>query len=213
MAHRRLVQSQAGFSLADIYDVVGSVVGIEALDLEDVKGVHELGATIFSERLHANLNMMDSTSILQTITWNIELIGFRADVPQRLLGVSVLSNTAARVSLASLSIADNINARELVIWAWDSATDPEISIRWADEAGAVGTFFLLQPITPVHIMPTLLARVGVGAAMPSIFFRGLSATFGAGNVRVRAILHFARPLPPLVAAGDPSSYGLPLPSW
>lgn len=214
MAHRRLVQAQAGFSLGDIYDVVGSVVGIRSLDMDEVKAVHELGATIFSERLNANLNMMDSTSILQNVSFNIELVGFRPDVPQRLLGVSVLSNTTARLTRASLSIRGQpATSPELVFWAWDSAADPETEVRWSDNGAAVATFFMLTPLALSAIMPTMLIRLGVGALMPSIFFRGTSSGFGAGNVRVRAILHFARPMPPLVAAGDPSSHGLPLPSW
>lgn len=213
MAHRRKVLSQAGNSLADIYDVEGSVVGIEALDVEDIKGVHELGATIFAERLHANLNMIDSTSILQSVNWAVELVGFRPDVPQRLLGVSVISNTAARVTRACVTLSDQATNREIVLWAWDIANDLETTIRWADDTDTIGTFFLLNPLGYTAVFPTMLIRLGVGALMPSIFFRGSSAAFGAGNVRVRAILHFARPMPPLVAAGDPSSHGLPLPSW
>lgn len=209
----RRVLAQAGHSLADLYDVEGSSIDIKALDNDEVKLVHDLSHTVFSERLHANLNVMDSTALAQNLSWNIELVGFRADVPQRLLGISVLANTAARVTRASLAIQDNNTEIEVVFWAWDIADDAEISTRWSDSGAAIATHFLLSPLGFVSVPPTLLIRQGVAANMPSIFFRGTTEGFGAGTVRTRAILHFARPMPPLVAPGDPSSVGLPLPSW
>lgn len=210
----RRVLAQAGHSLADLYDVEGSSIDIEALDNDEVKLVHDLSGTIHAERLHANLNVMDSTAQAQNLSWDVELVGFRANVPQRLLGISVLANTAARVTRASISLADNsTNAPEIILWAWDIADDAEVSTLWSDNGAAVAVFFLLSPLGYVSVLPTLLVRLGVAAGMPSIFFRGSTEAFGAGTVRTRAILHFARPLPPLVAAGDPSSAGLPLPSW
>ena len=42
------ILSQAGISLADLYNVEGSIAGIEQLDTRELPIVHEMSGTIFS---------------------------------------------------------------------------------------------------------------------------------------------------------------------
>jgi len=211
MSHSRKILSQAGVSLADVYDVEGSVVGLENLDVSDIKGVHDLGPQIHSERLQVFNLIADSTAVAQNVTWNIELGAF-PDSINRLLSVFVMADTAARTAHCAISIRDPLSLIDHVIWAWQSVVDIEANLLWA--APTVGTQVGLRVLAgPRGDVPTLIARTGASAAMPTLFFRGLSLGFGAGTVRVRALIQIARPDEGNPAPGAPSSHGLPIPSW
>ena len=59
------ILSQAGDSLADSYDVAGSIAGVDDLITQDVQLLHEMGGTIFSERLTSQVLTIASGSIAQ----------------------------------------------------------------------------------------------------------------------------------------------------
>ncbi len=212
MAHTRKVLSQAGISLADIYRVEGSIVGIDALDVEDIKGVHELGATILAERLIAFDLIMDSTAVAASTAWNISLAGTSfPDSINRVLSIAVIADTAARVDFCSVQIGNPGTGVDHIIWSWDTAVDQEKNVRWG--APAVGTQILLQPIGNLNGSPNLIARTGAVGRMPNLVFRGISSAFGAGTVQARALVMVIRPDRGAPTPGTPSSHGLPLPSW
>jgi len=212
MTHTRKILSQAGISLADIYDVEGSVVGLEELDVSDIKGVQDLGPVIHSERLNTFHLIADSGAILQNATWNVELGAF-PDSVNRILSIFVLANIAARTSYCSVAIHDPNTVVDHPIWVWDTTDDVESQIRWELGAGPQ-TFFALRPSHDVAGgAPNLLVRTGARWQMPSLFFRGVASGFGAGTVQVRALIQVARPDHGAPPPGAPSSHGLPIPSW
>jgi len=211
VSHSRKILSQAGTSLADVYDIEGSIVGLEDLDVNEIKGVHDLGPQIHSERLQTFLVLATSGAVAQSVGWNITTAGF-PDSINRLLAVTVLSSVTARVSHCSVAIQDVESGREIPIWAWDETPDSEQLVQWSLDGAAVATFINLRSTAALSI-PQLLTRTGVSNAMPALIFRGLTNAFGAGNVQVRVVYQLARPNSGNPPAGEPSSHGLPIPGW
>lgn len=208
----RQVLSQAGTSLADVYDVKGSVAGIERLDVAEIKGVHDLGPQIHSERLISFFLIASSGAVAQSTAWNVTLGGF-PDSINRLMAIYVLANNSARVDACTVSLNNASSGIDQVLWEWDSADDLESRTRWNDGA-AVGTFTGLRPIINVPGgLPNLITRVDDERLMPTLVFRGLTLGFGAGDVTTRALIQIARPNSGAPPAGAPSSHGLPIPSW
>jgi len=210
MSHSRKILGQAGRSLADVYDVEGSVVGLENLDVGDIKGVHELGAQIHSERLQSFLVLASSTALGQSTAWGITTGGF-PDSINRLLGVTLIADAAGRVGQASIAIQEQGNSREIPIAVWATANDREQLMNWSFDGAAVALVVHLS--TLVTHVPQLLTRLGTSRQMPQLIFRGNTAAFGAGTVTTRALYHLARPSTGNPAAGEPSSHGLPIPGW
>lgn len=207
----RKVLSQSGISLADIYDVEGSIVGIDQLDVSEVKGVHELGATIHSERLVSWLVVGATGGIAQNTVFESVITNF-PDSIARILGMSVFTDVAARVTHASVAIRNQDNDREIPIWVWDTADDREQGFEWSNDGAAVATFVHLSVLNPS--MPQLLTRMGSNGLMSEVVLRGLTAGFGAGTVQTIVMLQIARPNPTLIPTpGEPSSHGLPIPGW
>lgn len=205
------ILSQSGVSLADTYDVEGSIAGVEELASREVSLFDEMGARVFSERLQSFLVASTSGNLNQSTAWNVT-IGDFPDSPNRLLGISVLSGTAARVDYVTFLVSDQDTGREIPIWSWDVNDDAEVRARWSFDGGAVGESFLLR--SGGYRLPQLLTREGTSQQMPELQFRGITSAFGAGTVTVRAVLHVARANPNApVPAGVPSSHGLPIPSW
>jgi len=206
------VLAQSGDSLADLYDVEGSIAGIENLESKDVGLVHEMGSTIFSERVHGAINVIQTGDILQDVAWNLSL-----ELPRlsRILNWSVVIDTAGRVNHCQLSMGDVTGSTEqdVPFWAWHGATgDFERTILMQIQGATAALAVELAPITahgPTSPMlsfgpeqPSALTRVN------QINFRGSSGSFGAGTVEATAIIYHA-----LVSEPRPSSRGLPLPSW
>jgi len=200
------ILSDAGKSLADIYDVAGSVAGIEHLETHDLPIVHEMGGTVFSERFSTLLIRSPSPAIAQNLGWNVELNAL-PPFPFRIYGVQVFIDTTARVLLASVAVANPVNNREMPIWNWDSATDIETRIAYDDDGGGAGTTLFLQPVAANYI-PHMMAGTGQPQETPNVFFRGVSAGFGAGTVQAVLLMHIG-----FSEVKGLSSYGLPIPSW
>ena len=206
------ILSQAGISLADVYNVQGSVAGVDELDVNEVKAVHDLGPQIHSERTLGFI-IRDTIGIAQNTAFGFFIEDF-ADSATRILGFSVLASVAGRLTHVSIAIRHAIgNVREMPIWVWDTADDVEKGIQWSDDGAAASAVIYLQVVGDVYL-PTLLTRMGAERAMGGFSIRGLSSGFGAGTVDVFTLVHICRPNESLVpGAGEPSSHGLPIPSW
>ena len=208
MTHSRKILAQAGSSLADIYDVQGSVIGLEELDASHVKAVHDLGGTIFSERLRGLIIRMDSTAIAQNIDFEVIAGGLPNNI-QRVLNIAIVARETTRILNCSLALQTAAGTREFIIQSWDSTPDVEHRVRFFD--GVLGDHFLLVP--GFNQLPTIIAPHSDENDMLSLVFRGTASAFGAGTVTVKAWVYLLRPGPGTPTPGTPSSHGLPIPSW
>ena len=198
------ILSQTGVSLADIYDVEGSIVGVDELDSEAVKTTHEMGATIQSERVIGQILELSSTAVAQSIEWDINF-SFAENV--RIGAVVVVSTAGSRVEECSLAVtsppaADN---SEVPFWIFDS-NDNNRLVRIL-VSGSVLARAALIPLAAAVQLPQLLIGQDSRRPTSTLTFRGTSTAFGAGTVTVQAMIYamFAQ-----AGTGD-SSYGLPVP--
>lgn len=204
------ILSRSGDSLADIYDVEGSIAGIDSLESRELPIVHEMGATIFSERFSTLILREFVAAFAQSTGFNRTVSGI-PDGPgdaapfMRINGISVMIDTTARIDLASIAI-DGGDGEEIPIWSWDAALDVEESVRVSVSGAAATTEIFLRPARP--FVPGLIALPGQPQSTPSLFFRGISSAFGAGDVEITALVHVGFPRQTGVAAR-----GLPIPSW
>ena len=201
------ILSQAGISLADIYDVVGSIAGVERLLPEDVFLIHELGGTVASERLSGNVQRATTGAILQSIVWNLTLP--HPGGIYRILGVAVLADVTGRTARAQVSIRSIGTGREMPIFIWDTANDFTSNIVIAEDGGAAADQVALIQTSPQMGVPTLGIAAGQPAAVgDEIVFRGASSAFGAGNVTLVALVY--------LASSETDAFiavGLPIPGW
>jgi len=204
------ILARTGVSLASVYDVKGSIAGVENLESRDVSLAHEMGGTIFSERFTGAIRRADSGTLAQTITWNVVLANLPAGI-WRVLGCSMFANTIARTLHAAVLLRNPNDGREIPILVFDSVNDTESRIQMEDDGNGVTTHFLLNSTSPIQ-SPNI--GVGAGQRPPNlvgleIAFRGITATFGAGTVNIRAIIHLGL----THVGGGISSLGLPIPGW
>lgn len=204
------VLAQVGVSLADSYDVVGSVAGVEELSTHEVHVVHEMGATIFSERVSGSVVVLTSGAIAQSTVFDASF-GVDPLTPRRILAITVIVDTSGRTEQAQVSIGEITPGAEqdVPIWSWASGTgtDLERIIRIQQAGAAIGSEFLLQP-GPGSQVPNMLFGTQQPFPVPTINFRGVSTAFGAGTVTMRAIIYTGFP-----GVTGISSVGLPIPSW
>lgn len=201
------ILSKSGDSLADIYDVEGSIAGIEELETHELPIVHEMGSTIFSERLGGFISRSSTGAILQTITFNIVQTSLGA-IPARVLGLVVFTDNNARVSHVTVSIRDPFDNREIPIFIWDTAGGVAVIGRF-DDAGTIANFDILQNMMSGGL-PNMLIGTGQEQPVDQLAFRGLSTTFGAGDVTISMMMYRAEAQ---AQAGGISSRGLPIPGW
>lgn len=201
------VQSQAGVSLSDVYDIKGGQAPIERLITTEVPVVHEMGGTIQSERFSATVRRRTTGALAQNISWDEVIDDLPAGV-SRILGVTVLISIASRSNLISVNVRDVEGQREVPIFVWDMTTDASKDIRIQDDGAAVGN---IRIAIPNEAYPRDLSML-VGSDQPqstqAIAFRGLTSGFGAGTVEHILLIHLA-----FAAIGGISSQGLPIPSW
>lgn len=200
------IQSQSGNSLADTYDVEGSIAGIDQLLTKELPIVHEMGATVFSERFTTAIRRVALGSINQSTEFAVNLTDLPA-TPSRLLGVSVVSDVGANIARAAVMVRDPTSEREFPVWVFDGST--VITIKM-DDNGTETDFDLLVGQASTVFTPTFVGGVGQPGlgAVNELIIRGETTAFGAGTVLIRAFYHIA-----LVQLGGISSRGLPLPSW
>jgi len=200
------ILSQSGNSLADIYDVEGSIAGIDTLETRELPIVHEMGGTIFSERLTGGMVRLTSTALAQNIAWNV-VFEVVTTTMSRVMGVLVFADDSTRVVSAQVSIREPVDGREMPIHIWDSNED-RVTLRMVDDGAAVAVFDAMLSSMNGPTVPSMM----LGGAQPSpineIAFRGLTTGFGAGTVVCTALIYLLH-----ASVTGLSSRGLPLPSW
>lgn len=198
------ILSRTGDSLADMYDVEGSISGIEHLETHTLPIMHEMGGTVFSERLGAAIRRNQTSALAQNAVWDIVSTDL-PNVPFRVLGVCVLADAAARTQFAQLSLRESTNGREVPFFSWFTTNDVESDIRIVENGAAVSNVIKL-------VGPTQLPTLGMGDTqrqhVGELTFRGLTAAFGAGTVTLTALVHIA-----FAQTGGISSRGVPIPGW
>jgi len=199
------ILSQSGISLADAYDVQGSIAGVERLDSEEVKTVHEMGGTMFSERFQGALRRRETGDIAQNTNW-AQLITDLPAGPSRVFAVAVFAESDD-VSHAVVSIRDPVSEREVPIWQWNTGVDTANLSLWQDSGAAVAAIFYLRPLVLMGI-PSFIIGGDQRVPVPDIAFRGRTTAFGAGTVNVILTLYIGH-----THVGGLSSFGLPIPSW
>ena len=205
------ILSQSGVSLADIYDVEGSIAGIETIETHNLPIVHELGATVFSERASGTIRRMTTGAILQNVDSDVTL----TDLPGglvRILGVSVFSDVGSRINNACLTISDGGAPREIPLFIWDNG-EATISARMDDDGAGVATLvFMVSERTAQGggIIPSMLFGSDQPQRVDEISLHVQSTGFGAGDVTVTALIYIGFSQ---VGGGQVSSYGLPIPGW
>lgn len=199
------ILSKSGASLADVYDVEGSIAGIDQLETKDVILMHEMGSAIFSERLNGAIQRFSVVSIPQSTNFDVTVTQL-SEVPHRVHNVIVFANAQSRVALAQVSLLARDLLREIPIFAWDSGFDQEVSTRMID--GTVATFILLRPTGGFFPgTPSLLGGQNL-EVVNGFSLRGSTLAFGAGTVTVTGLVYTS-----FASLGGVSSNGLPLPSW
>ena len=201
------ILSQAGNSLADIYDVEGSIAGIDTLETTELPIVHEAGATVFSERFATSSQRIVTGDIAQNITFGVINTTLPGAVT-RLLALAVISDNQARIAQCTVSVR-HVTPGVQEIPIWNFALGASEVARFVDD-GTIGAFDLMTPQPGSFFFPNFIG--GSAQTNPDmtqeIALRGLTTGFGAGTVFVNVILYFAFPF----VVGT-RSRGLPIPSW
>jgi len=203
------IQAQAGVSLADVYNVKGSIAGVESLLSEDVQVVHEMGSTLFSERLSGTIRRADSGPIGQSTTFDVILTDL-PPVPTRVLGIQVISDDGSRLTSVSVMARDGGAQQEFPLFVWSAAVlAPDfISVRMQDDGAAAAAFDVLAPQQSMNRLPTLLLGSSQPQVTSQISMRGTTSAFGAGTVATIALIYIT-----FAEQGGLSSHGLPVPGW
>lgn len=199
------ILSQAGDSLADLYDVEGSVAGIDHLETHELPIVHEMGATVFSERLDGTIRRATTGAIAQNIGFDLVL----TDLPDghwRVLGAAIIVDVTGRINNANICLRDADAGREIPLYVWHTTNDVESQIRIVENGAAVAAMHLLVP-NPLQT-PNLGIGVGARQTVNEITFRGLTTGFGAGTVTASALIYIG-----FTHRAEISSRGVPLPGW
>lgn len=206
------ILSQAGMSLADVYNVKGSIAGIDQLEAREVSLVHEMGGTLFSERFSTFIRTANSGAIAQS-TGFVQTLTDLPSFPYKILAIRVFVDVLGRLVLASVAMKNAVNTpgnlREIPIWIWaNAAGDGEIPARFSADGGAVGTVEFLQPSLANLSLPHLVAGRQQPQNVRDVVFRGFTGAFGAGTVTTTMLLLLG-----FSHVGGISSRGLPMPGW
>lgn len=216
MPHGRDILGNAGKSLADIYDVEGSVVHVDELEASVVTTFHELGATIASERMGSSIIGLTATGLGQ----NADILAFpgggtATDTPfpgiTRVLSVFVYAS-AQRINDVSVNTYDPDSGREMPLFMWEAATDDIFTARILAPGGA-GGYKVLRPKAFYPHLPGFMFGPGQRAQVPTLAMRGTTSGFGAGTVDLYAIAQVVTADVTGTGTGAPSNVGLPIPSW
>lgn len=200
------ILSQAGDSLADFYDVEGSIAGIDQLESREISLVHEMGATIFAERFRTTILRAPANAIAQSTTFNI-VLAILQDSPVRVLGVQVFTDDLTRVQRAAVHVRSENLARDFPVWVWDGTNG--ITTTMEDDGAGVATFVLLTAGPSFTMLPSFAGGRDQSLSASRIVLRGATNAFGAGTVFIRALLLLAFPND----RSGLSNRGLPVPSW
>lgn len=201
------ILSKSGDSLADMYDVAGSVAGIEELITHELPIVHEVGQTIFSERLSAGIRTRVTGDLLQSVQWNL----FITELPNgiaRILGVEVFTSNGSRVEMVSAAIQTANLEDEIPIFLWDQNEQVIDGLIVAGGAAVATRNHLINGLPTAHT--SMLVGGGQPQRMDQISFRGTTLAFGAGTVKITLLVHL---LFTHLGGNVPGNRGLGVPSW
>jgi len=197
------ILSQAGKSLADVYDVVGSIAGIDDLNSREVQLTHDMASTIFSERMSSRIVSTSTGATAQDEDIDIEVPGL-PDTPFRVHGVNLTNSgttTVARLLHMIVVLHDVANDNDIIIWMWNGTIENQ---RYESDAKEV----LMPEPGWQNALPTLGMGGDQPATVPQIIIRGRTLGFGAGTVNIGIRVHFT-----FSQLEGVSSVGLPIPSW
>ena len=204
------ILSQSGVSLADMYDVEGSIAGIDHLDTHNLPIVHEMGGTLFSERLSGEIVQLESGSIAQSTAFDVVLTAL-PPVPTRILGVMLTSNQTrlehAVVCVRTAARSPGGEQRELPIFVWDATVGGLTWVIRIDTGGGAAAQIYFQP-SPSIWAPSMLFGRDQPLPVDGLVLRGITTAFGAGTADMTAHVYLAFP-----DLGGVSSHGVPVPSW
>jgi len=201
------VLSQAGTSLADSYDILGSVAGIDQLHTKEVQVVHELGQTITMERMQARIFTMITAATIQDTAFAISLTPLTAS-PARIYGIVVTVDVTSRLTHVNVSARDPVNGTEMPLWVWDGAN--EDVIRFSDGTALANQIVLRPTVGFYNPLPLTMYGIDLPENHVNQYrLRGLTSGFGAGEVTVTAQMYAAF----IDGPGALSSRGIPVPSW
>lgn len=206
------ILSQSGSSLADMYDVVGSVAGIDSLESREVALVHEMGATIFSERFGSAIRRLVTGAVAQNTAFDVVLTNLPNTVV-RVFGITVYTDqnvgSPSRIVHAAVLVREPITPRETALWTWDTSVDDDVGLR-IDGGTGVSSRLSLRPVAGMKNLPGMLT----GSEQPfpqrvsDLALRGVTSGFGAGTVTITAEVQIG-----FTQTTALSSRGLPIPGW
>lgn len=197
------ILSKSGASLADVYDVKGSVAGIEELDSAQVQLTHDMASTIFSERMGSSIVLVSTGALLQSTTFDVEITGLPA-TPFRVHNIMCNNGgttTVARLAHACVVMVSEPGARDIIIWAWDGTVQSQRIEGGTDEILGRSQAF-------GGVLPTIGMGGDQPSRVPQMFFRGETLAFGGSTVNIACVTHFSNS-----QLEGISSVGLPIPSW
>jgi len=203
------ILSKAGESLADVYDVEGSVIQVADLVTGELPIVHDMASTVMSERMHMTQLTATSGAVPQSANFGAQIANW-VDVPTRIMSIAVIGDTASRLSHITITQRDDGGAEHPLL-VWDSAQDVERICRIDLLGVGVSNNIIYAPSIPVS--QVLMVRDGETSQMGTFIMNGTTTAFGAGSLEVLMCVLVARPTRDTPAAGDAKSWGLPLPSW
>lgn len=200
------ILGQSGISLADMYDVEGSVAGVERLNSEEVFTTHDLASTIFAERYSERIVTVDTGDVAQSLTIAAAVSDFPA-VAIRILAIQVLTETVSDLSRVAVMarFATGLVDQEIPIWVWDGSSS--IVVRIVDGGTQANHTFLI-PDPTLTMLPSMLTGADQPEQVTQLVLRGLHGAFGAGTNKtsLRVLVGFA-------GAGGLNSRGVPFPGW
>lgn len=200
------ILSQAGISLADMYQAEGSIAGIEELDTRELGIIHEMGATIFSERFRTTFRRVGIIDVLQSTDIDLSIVNMPEGI-SRIIGVQVFSLNGARIANCQVSLHDPVALQDFPIWAFDLTIRDQIRIQ--DAGAAVANTELLNPV-PGLLLPSFVTvgQTKSGREMSDIHVRARTTAFGAGTATLTVLVHFA-----FNFTSGVSAFGARIPSW
>jgi len=199
------ILTKSGASLADVYDVEGSVAGIEELNSESVFLTHEMGATILSERLVSETTIFQTGDLLQTV--DFEVFEPQPLVHSKIVALTVMTNQASRIGTICVGFTDSVvglNTNPIYSFETGKGSDFTRVIRTRVDGNLVDIGELV-PSNPA-IVPVF--QCGAAVDVQRLAAIGKTLTFGAGTIQLTIMV--TRVFPRL---GGVSSRGLPVPSW
>ena len=200
------ILSKSGDSLADNYDVAGSVAGIDQLNSEDVNLVHEMGGQLVSERMGARVLVIPSGLIAQSTAFITNF--FTGNGITRILAIQVVTNGIGGLANLAVSVTTpvGVTSTDVPLFGWDSTGGLAVAIQVLIN-NTLATLSMLTPEAAIQV-PQIMMGQNQAEPVSTLTMRGLTNAFGGGTIETTALIYTASP-----NVGGLSSRGLPMPSW